>query len=86
MLEISDKKDLESRGIVLCSENKGTNDQLCGYHTADLGLCFCICKKQVSHNPAQYHIGLVVRNPVFRVSDQGPSQFGLYSHRRWLEG
>ena len=53
MLEISDKKDLESRGIVLCSKNKDTNDHLCGYHTADLGLCFCICKKQVSHNPAQ---------------------------------
>ena len=53
MLDISDKKYLESTGIVLCSENKGTNDQLCGYHTADLGLCFDICKKQVSHNPAQ---------------------------------
>ena len=53
MLEISDKKDLESKVIVLCSENKGTNDQLCGYHTADLGLCLCICQKQVSYNPAQ---------------------------------
>ena len=27
-------------------ENKGT-DQLCGYHAADSGLCFRICKKQV---------------------------------------
>ena len=29
----------------LCSENKGA-DQLCGYRTADLRLCFRICKKQ----------------------------------------
>ena len=28
-----------SRGIVLCSENKGAN-QLLGYHTVDLLLCF----------------------------------------------
>ena len=28
----------------LCSENKGA-DQLCGYHAADLRLCFCICRK-----------------------------------------
>ena len=26
-----------------CSENKGA-DQLCGYHEADLRLCFCICR------------------------------------------
>ena len=26
----------------LCSENIDT-DQLCGYHKADLRLCFCIC-------------------------------------------
>ena len=26
-----------------CSENKGA-DQLCSYCTADLRLCFCICK------------------------------------------
>ena len=30
----------------LSSENKGA-DQLCGYRTADLRLCFRICKKQV---------------------------------------
>ena len=30
----------------LCSENIGT-DQLCDYRTADLHLCFCICKKQL---------------------------------------
>ena len=30
----------------LCSENKGA-DQLRGYHEADLGLCFRICKKPV---------------------------------------
>ena len=35
-----------SRGIVLCSKNKGAN-QLCGYHEADLCLCFRICKKPV---------------------------------------
>ena len=42
-LEIS---DLESEGIVLCSENKGA-DQLRGYHEADLRLCFRICKTLV---------------------------------------
>ena len=30
----------------LCSENKDA-DQLCGYRTADLRLCFRICKKPV---------------------------------------
>ena len=35
-LEIS---DLESRGILLCSENKGA-DQIHGTHAADLCLCF----------------------------------------------
>ena len=29
-----------------CSENKGA-DQLCGYHTTDLRLCFHICKNPV---------------------------------------
>ena len=28
----------------ICSENKGV-DQLCSKYTADLRLCFCICKK-----------------------------------------
>ena len=32
--------------INLCSENKGV-DQLRGYHTADLHLCFHACIKQV---------------------------------------
>ena len=41
-LEIS---GLGSRGIVLCSINKGA-DQLRSYHAADLCLCVCICKKQ----------------------------------------
>ena len=41
-----DISDLWSRGIVLCSKNKGA-DQLCGYHTADLRLCFCIYQSQV---------------------------------------
>ena len=36
-----DISDLESRGIVLCSENKGA-DQLCDYRTDDLQLCFRI--------------------------------------------
>ena len=30
----------------LCRKNIGAN-QLCGYHEADLRLCFCICKKQI---------------------------------------
>ena len=35
----------------LCSENKGA-DQLCGYLTADLRLCFRICKSRFSHSAA----------------------------------
>ena len=34
------------------SENKGA-DQMCGYRTSDLRLCFHICKKSISHNEAQ---------------------------------
>ena len=44
-----------SRGIVLCSENKGA-DQLRGYREADLHLCFRICKKPVSHTEAQMYM------------------------------
>ena len=36
----------------MCSENKGA-DQMCGYRTADLRLCFHICKSRFSHNEAQ---------------------------------
>ena len=39
----------------LCSENKGA-DQLRGYLEADLHLCFRICKKPVSHDPAQFEL------------------------------
>ena len=35
----------------LCSESLGT-DQLPNYHTADLCLCFCICKSMFSHDAA----------------------------------
>ena len=49
-LEIS---DLGSRGIVLCSENKGA-DQLCSYGAADLCLCFHLHKKQISHDIANF--------------------------------
>ena len=37
----------------LCSENKGP-DQLCGYRTADLRLCFRICKKPVFSRRGSY--------------------------------
>ena len=44
----------------LCSENKGA-DQLCGYCTADLRLCFRICKKPFfSHDAA--HIDPTIQN------------------------
>ena len=42
MLEIWIKKEEEL--YFLCSENKDA-DQLCSYNTADLHLCFRICKK-----------------------------------------
>ena len=43
MLEVS---DLGCRGIALSSKNKGA-DQLHDYQSADLRLCFRICKKHV---------------------------------------
>ena len=35
-----------------CSENRGA-DQLCSYCTADMCLCFRICKSRFSHDAAQ---------------------------------
>ena len=41
------------RSLFLCSENKGA-DQLRGYRTADLCLCFGIFKKQVFSGRSSY--------------------------------
>ena len=38
-----------------CSENKGA-DQLCGYHIADLRLCFRICKKPVFSRRGSFYL------------------------------
>ena len=46
MAERLEVSDVGSRGNALCSKNKGA-DQLRGYYTADLRLCFRICKKPV---------------------------------------
>ena len=59
-LEIS---DLESRGIVLCSENQGA-DQLRGYPEADLRVCFRICKKPVFSQRGSFNMGCVMRKSV----------------------
>ena len=55
MLEISDKERLKNveELFYICSENKRAV-QLCGYCTADLGLYFRICKKQLN----EYHMNL----------------------------
>ena len=45
------RKDLGSRGIVLCSKNQGT-DKLCSYCAADLHLSFLIEKSRFSHDMA----------------------------------
>ena len=37
---------IEEGVYYLCSENKGA-DQLCGYRTTDLRLCFRICKTPI---------------------------------------
>ena len=39
----------------LCSENKGA-DQLCCYRTADLHLCYHICKKQETSHDAVHMV------------------------------
>ena len=45
--------------MVLCSKNKGA-DQLRGYHTADLSLCFCIhAKRRFSYQAAHMLQSLV---------------------------
>ena len=51
MLEIS---DLGSRGIVLCSENKGA-DQV---RAADLRLCFAYAKSSFSHDAAPIDVAV----------------------------
>ena len=45
---------LGSRGVVLCSENKGVV-QLRGYHAADLRLCFAYAKSRFSHDEAHIY-------------------------------
>ena len=45
----------------LCSENKGAN-QLWSYCTADLHLCFRICKSRLSHDAAQLSSKATVTN------------------------
>ena len=42
-------------GDCLCSKNKGA-DQLRAYRTADLHLCFCICKSRFSGDAAHYKL------------------------------
>ena len=70
-----------------CSENKGA-DQLRGYREADLRLCFRLGKNLVfsrcgSYKPMPYKpLHEKNNNLGFR---PGPTQNGLYSHRRWLE-
>ena len=45
----------------LCSENKGA-DQLWSYCTADLNLCFRICKSRLSHDAAQLSSKAAITN------------------------
>ena len=52
----------------LCSENKGA-DQLCGYCTADLRLCFCICKNRFSHDAAHMIMNFLVVKCIYYLSD-----------------
>ena len=60
-----------------CSKIKGT-DQLYGYHTADLHLCFCICKKAsflMTHFicisiPDLYYMSLVMRKTAFCICEK----------------
>ena len=44
-----------------CSENKGA-DQLWSYCTADLHLCFRICKSRLSHDAAQLSSKATITN------------------------
>ena len=73
MLPISEEDALYSPG----SENKGA-DQLCSYCTADLWLCFRICKNLVLSRAAQLFLGKVLEQNycprvfmVFRVVGNG---------------
>ena len=50
--------------LYLCTENKDVY-QLRSYRTADLRLCFCICKKQVFSSCGSYDTSLVaIRLPL----------------------
>ena len=52
MFVISDIYREKMDCTTVCGENKGT-DQQCGYCTADLCLCFLICKNRFSCDAAQ---------------------------------
>ena len=53
---------LLSQSADLCSENKDA-DQLPSYRTADLRLCFHICKSRFSYDVA--HMSRIVRKHAF---------------------
>ena len=50
-----------------CSENKGA-DQLCGYRTTDLRLCFRICQNRFSYDAA--HMPGAIARSVFYCSQK----------------
>ena len=62
----------------LCSENKGA-DQLCGYRTTDLRLCFRNAKSRFSHDEAHISLPkicsgiLIMPFTLLSVSDLGKS-------------
>ena len=60
----------------LCSENKGP-DQLCGYRTTDLRLCFCICKKPVFSRRSSYIAWTLLCNALPMQHQTMSQDFGL---------
>ena len=65
---------MRKAGFWVCTKNKGV-DQLCGYHTADQGLCFCYIKSTIPLQIRNFFCGCKARfvldmvgNPVARFS------------------
>ena len=63
-LSPASSQSVQEQGLHLCMENK-VADQLRGNCAADLCLCFCICKKQFSHDAAHLIHQILIEKDTF---------------------
>ena len=66
---------LEEEGLYYpCSKNKGA-DQLCGYRTTGLRLCFCICKSPVSSRRGSFNYYSLLKMHSGKISSEKNARF-----------